>query len=104
MDLVHTYPTSTRIALSAYYIGEIYKEYFDENYRGVLWYERAWQWDPGITQPARFQAAVVYDYRLHHRGKAVELYRLVLQDETFNVTNTLFAERRIEELTQPRAQ
>ena len=41
--LIREYPTSTKIALSAYYIADIYKEYFDEDVLAIRWYERAWQ-------------------------------------------------------------
>ena len=104
LDLIHAYPTSTRIALSAYYIGDIYKEYFNEDYRAILWYERAWNWDPNITKPARFQEAVVYDLRFHNRGKAVDLYRQVLAKEPFNSSNIDYATKRIRELTAPSGQ
>ncbi|MCD6303533.1 MAG: hypothetical protein J7M21_01055 [Planctomycetes bacterium] len=99
LDLVHKYPRSTKIALAAFYIGEIYKEYFNENIRAVHWYERAWQWDPNITKPARFQAAVVHDLRLFNRAKAIELYRQVIIHEQFNASNVEFAHKRIRELT-----
>ena len=97
--LIRDYPTSTKIALSAYYIGDIYKEYFDEDVLAVRWYERAWQWDPNITEPARFQAATVHDIRLHNPIKAIELYRAAIEMET-NRSNTRFAERRIPELEE----
>lgn len=97
-DVVRKYPTSTRIPLAAYYIADIYKEYFNENIRAVRWYERAWQWDPTITKPARFQAAAVYDLRLHNKEKAVEIYRQVLKHETFNESNVQFARERLREL------
>ncbi len=97
--LVDEYPASTKIALAAYYIADIYKEYFNENIRAVHWYERAWQWDPNVPKPARFQAAVVYDLRLAQHGKAVTLYRDVVKHEQFNRSNVNFALRRIEELT-----
>ena len=100
LELVQKYPNSTKIALSAYFIGEIYKEYFNENLRAVTWYERAWQWDPDISEPARFQAATVYDYRLHQRQKALELYKQVLERERFNKSNVTFSQRRIAELTK----
>ncbi len=99
-ELVRTYPQSDKIALSAYHIGEILKEYFDEDLRAVQWYERAWQWDPNITKPARFQAATVYDYRLQDKAKAVELYRAAIQHEQFNQSNVGFAHQRIRALTQ----
>ena len=100
LELVRKYPTSTKIAKAAFYIGEIYKEYFNENIRAVHWYQRAWQWDPKIMLPARFQAAVVYDIRLAQYGKALRLYQEVLRHERFNQSNVNFATQRIKELTQ----
>ena len=102
LRLIREYPTSTKIAEAAFYIGEIYKEYFNENIRAVKWYERAWQWDPHILKPARFQAAVVYDLRLAQYGKALELYRQVIDREPFNQSNVDFARNRIEQLTRPK--
>jgi hypothetical protein len=99
LDLIHRYPRSTKVAQAAFYIGQIYKEYFNEDVRACQWYERAWQWDPAITLPARFQAAVVTDYRLYNRAKAIELYRQVIQHEQFDSGNVTFSHRRIRELT-----
>jgi len=99
LRLVDQHPTSTKIALSAYYIGDIYKEYFNENIRAVQWYQRAWEWDPEIMKPARFQAAVVYDLRLAQHGKALRLYQEVLKHEQFSQSNVAFATDRIAELT-----
>jgi hypothetical protein len=99
LDLVNKYPHSTKIALSAFYIGEIYKEYFNENIRAVAWYKRAVQWDSNLTKPARFQAATVADYRLYNKAEAIELYRQVIQYEQFNASNVQWAHNRIRELT-----
>lgn len=99
VDLIQRYPRSTKVAQAAFYIAEIYKEYFNENVRACQWYERAWQWDPSITLPARFQAAVINDYRLYNRAKAIELYRQVIQHEQFDSSNVSFSHRRIRELT-----
>ena len=98
-ELIQTYPTSNKIALAAYYIAEISKEYFNEDVRAVRWYERAWQWDPNITQPARFQAATVYDFRLRNYAQALECYRAAIQYEQFNASNVRYAHQRIRELT-----
>ena len=98
-ELVNKYPSSTKIALSAYYIADIYKEYFNEDALAVQWYERAIQWAPNVTEPARFQAAVVYDLRMHNRAKAVEMYKGAIQYEQFNKSNVDFAHRRLEDLT-----
>lgn len=99
LKLVRNYPRSTKVALSAYYIAEIYKEYFNENVRAVAWYERAWMWDPGIVKPVRFQAATVHDYRLMNKAKAIECYRGAIMHEQFNSSNVEWSHRRIRELT-----
>ncbi len=99
-ELIDKHDDSVFIARSAYYIGEIYKEYFDANIRAVAWYERAWQWDPELLLPARFQAATVYDLRMGWRVVAVELYREVIKHESHNLSNVNFAVNRIDELTR----
>ena len=100
LELVRTYPDSTKIAYSAFYIGQIYKNYFQQYHRAVMWYERAWQWDPTIPRPARYQAAVITDWRLSDRAKAVELYRQVLVHEAeLSDTNSEIARKRIAELS-----
>ena len=99
-QLIQEYPSSDKIDDAAFYCGEIHKEYFKgEEPIAVRWYERAFTWDPQTPYPARFQAAVVYDYRLHDRDRALELYHHVIRLEAGNKSNAAFAMRRIEELT-----
>ncbi len=99
LDLVKKYPTSNKLPMTAYYIAEIYKEYFkNQEVRAVLWYQRAWEWDPHIPKPARFQAAVLYDYRLKEHGRALPLYYDVIKYETFNKSNCDWAANRIDEI------
>lgn len=98
-ELIAKYPTSNKIAEGCYYIGDIYKEYFNENVRAVRWYQRAWELDPNITKPARFQAATVYDLRLQDKSKAVECYRLTVKHEQLNASNVSYSLQRIAELT-----
>jgi len=100
LTIIEKHPTSTRSPLAAFYIGHIYREYFNEDVRAVMWYQRAWQWDPSIQVGARFQAAVVYDYRLQNKDKAMELYKLVLEFEFEDLTNRWYARRRIKELNE----
>lgn len=97
--LIDRYPTSNTIAEAAFYTGEIYKEYFREYVRAVYWYRRAWQWDPTLTLPARFQAATVYDFHLQNKARAVECYRGTIEHEQFKWNNVRYAYQRIEELT-----
>lgn len=94
------YPTSDKIDDAAFYAGEIYKEYFNDNLRAVQYYQRTWQWNPETEHPARFQAAVIYDFRLHDRDRALELYQQVVQYETRNRSNLRFSTRRIQQLTE----
>lgn len=100
LTITEQHPTSTRSPLAAFYIGHIYREYFNEDVRAVMWYQRAWKWDPRIQIGARFQAAVVWDYRLQNLEKALELYQAVLEHEFDDLTNREFARRRIAELTE----
>lgn len=98
-ELIEKYPNSDKIDDAAFLLGEIHKEYLKEQESiAVTWYERAWTWDPNTPHPARFNAAVVYDYRLHNRDRALELYRAVTEVETDNRSNVRFANRRINEL------
>ncbi len=99
-ELIQKYPSSDKIDDAAFLCGEIHKEYLPGQERiAVRWYERAWTWNPQTPHAARFQAAVVYDYRLHDRDRALELYQAVLKDEVGEKSNVRFATRRIHELT-----
>lgn len=104
-DLIERFPTSDKIDDAAYALGELHKEYLpDQEVLAVKWFERAWAWDADTPHPARFQAASVYDFRLHDRDRALELYREVLDAEADgHAANARYAARRIEQLTrQPR--
>lgn len=99
-ELIERYPSSDKIDDAAFYCGEIHKDYLPgQELIAVKWYERAYTWDPQTPHPARFQAAVVYDYRLHNRDRALELYQAVVKHETGNKSNVRFATRRIRALT-----
>ena len=94
-ELVEQYPSSNKTADAAFFLGEIHKEYLKgQEEIALLWYQRAWTWDPNTSHPARFQAAVVCDYRLHDRDHALELYRSVLENETGSKSNARWAARR----------
>lgn len=100
-DLISQYPSSDKIDDAAFQLGEIHKEYLrGQDALAVKWYERSWTWNPATPHPARFQAAVVYDYRLHDRDRALELYQSVVTHELQIGSNVRFASRRIHELTQ----
>ncbi len=99
-QMITRYPDSDKIDDAAFQCGEILKEYYQNQDRLALqWYSRAREWDPNTPHPVLFQSAVVSDYRLHDRARALELYQQVLQDESGNKSNTAFASKRIYELT-----
>lgn len=102
--LLHDYPTSDKVDDAAFFCGEIYKEYLREedpdDELSVRYYQWAAALDPNTPHAARFQAAVVYDFRRHDRTRALELYHQVLdREEADNLSNVRFAATRIEQLT-----
>ncbi len=109
-QMIEMHPSSDKIDDAAFQLGQIHREYLpDMEAIAVQWYERAWTWDPNTPYDPRFQAAVISDYRLHDRDRALELYRRVLQEETpeqpcssklARRTNVDFSIRRIDELTK----
>lgn len=98
-ELIKTYPSSDKIDDAAFYAGRMSKEYFNDNEQAVHYYELAIKWAPDTPHPARYECALVYDYRLHNRAKALEMYRRVLEENAdFNRSNTSFARTRITQL------
>lgn len=99
-QLIEEFPTSDKIDDAAFQCGELLKEYYKhQDTVAVQWYERARTWDPSTPHPARFQEAVLWDYRLHDRRKALELYRAAIAYEPSR-SNRHFALARIKELTE----
>jgi tetratricopeptide (TPR) repeat protein len=99
-DLIKQYPTSDKIDDAAYLAGEIH-EWFKDYSIAVLYYKRAFQWDPQTPYPARYKAANLLDRQLFERDKALELYRESLQKEKEYLNNDTvkLIERRIADLT-----
>ena len=98
--LIKRFPSSDKIDDAAYKAGEIY-EYFKDYSIALLYYKRAYQWDPGTMHPARFRAARILDKRLHRYAEALALYREALKTEGAYERHrkwTEFAEQRIIDL------
>ncbi len=98
--LIKRFPSSDKIDDAAYKAGEIY-EYFKDYSIALLYYKRAYQWDPGTMHPARFRAARILDKRLHRYAEALELYREAIKTEGAYERHrkwTEFAEQRIIDL------
>ncbi len=102
--VIAEYPTSDKVDDAAYFIGNIYKEFLrhddPDNELALRYLRWAWKLDPRTPHPARFDAAVIYDFRLHDRDKAIELYHDVLAlQEAGNNSNQRFSATRIEQLS-----
>ena len=98
-QLIRKHPYSDKIDDAAYRAGGIY-EYFKDYTIALLYYQRAYQWDPDTLHPARFKAAYILDRRLHRRDEALEPYQQFVDGMTGSEQQKKFAQRRIKELTQ----
>jgi len=78
--LIRSYPTSDKIDDAAFNAGVIY-EYFKDYSIALLYFKRAYQWDPETPYPARFRSARILDKRLHRNAEALELYREAINTE-----------------------
>jgi tetratricopeptide (TPR) repeat protein len=95
--VIKNFPSSDKIDDAAYKAGEIY-EHFQDYSIALLYYKRAYQWDPGTIHPARFRAARILDKRLHRYAEALELYREAIKTDGAYERHrkwTEFAEQRI---------
>jgi tetratricopeptide (TPR) repeat protein len=98
-QLIRQYPTSDKIDDAAYELAEIYESF--KNYEvALLYYKRAYQWDPETPHPARFHAADLLDRRLRRRDEALELYQEAVLHEGDRYDEwKIRGERRISELS-----
>jgi tetratricopeptide (TPR) repeat protein len=78
--LIRNYPTSDKIDDAAFNAGVIYERFQDYSI-ALLYFQRAYQWDPETPYPARFRSARILDKRLHRNAEALELYREALNTE-----------------------
>ena len=99
-ELIRKHPSSDKIDDAAYNAGVI-QEYFKDYSIALLYYKRAFQWDPDTIHPARFRAARVLDKNLHRNAEALQLYQQAVkiegQYEKYREWRE-YAERRIREL------
>lgn len=98
-QLIREYPSSDKIDDVAYIAGRIY-EHFKEYSIAILYYQRAYQWNPETTCPAMFKVAYILDRRLHRRAEAIELYQEVVENKGLSINYREFAEMRITEITK----
>jgi hypothetical protein len=89
VKIISQYPQSDRVAEAYYFAAETLKEYLDDPKSAVEYYRRAYQADPALPHPARFQRATLLDFRLNQRKEAIEEYRNAITCES--VLNTKWA-------------
>jgi tetratricopeptide (TPR) repeat protein len=98
-QVIKQYPVSDKIDDAAFRAAGIY-EYFKDYTIALLYYQRAYQWDPTTIYTPRFKAAYILDEYLSRRAEALELYQQALQKENLGKEQKALAEKRIAELTK----
>ncbi|MHC4158682.1 MAG: tetratricopeptide repeat protein [Planctomycetota bacterium] len=101
-QLIRKHPSSDKIDDAAYRAAGIY-EHFKDYTIALLYYKRAYQWNPETIYPARFKVAYILDNVLHRREEALAQYKVAIdaiKREGDHLYWHRFAERRIEEITQ----
>jgi len=99
-QLIRQYPSSDKIDDAAYRAAGIY-EYFKDYEVALLYYKRAYQWEPDTPYPARFHAASLLDKKLHRRDEALELYQEALLREGERYSEwKMYGNKRVKELSK----
>lgn len=98
-QLIRKHPSSDRIDDAAYRAGRIC-EHFKDYTIAILYYQRAYQWDPKTAYPARYRRARILDEHMHRRVEALKLYQESLKKEKLSKKRKEFIEERIIELTK----
>jgi tetratricopeptide (TPR) repeat protein len=98
-QIIRKFPSSDKIDDSAYRAAGIH-EYFKDYTIAVVYYKRAFQWNPTLPYPARFKAAYILDNYLLRKDEALELYRQSLDKDNLNSSRHEYIRTRIAEITQ----
>ena len=94
--------TSNKIGDVAYQLGDLYEGKTYKQYkRAAMYYERSFQWNPLSQSDGRLRSARLYDKTTMEKGKAVELYKEVIQHDT-DPQRLQEAQRRLAELGAPK--
>jgi hypothetical protein len=97
--ILSKYPNCDKIGDVAYQLGDIYESKAYRQYRrAAQYFERCFQWHNHTHFNARLRAARLYDKQLLDRGRAIELYKDVINHET-DTKATQEAEKRVAELS-----
>jgi hypothetical protein len=81
-ELLSSYPHSDKIDDAAYQLADIYESRSFQQYgRAAQYFERVYQWNSNTDSDARLRAAKLYDQKLLDRGKAMQLYKAVVNHD-----------------------
>lgn len=93
---------SDKIDDVAYNLGDIYEgRAFQQYARAGAYFERCYQWNPKTATDARLRAARLYERQLNDRGKALDIYKLIMRHET-DERRVEEAKRKVQELSNKR--
>ncbi|MDD4888585.1 MAG: hypothetical protein PHU85_01550 [Phycisphaerae bacterium] len=103
LRLIREYPQSDKTDDAYFYAAELLKEYCEDDATAIEYYRRAYQIDPSTPHPARFQRAVLLDFRMNDRAGAIKEYRNAIRSESglgtpWARSNTDFATIRLRQL------
>jgi TolA-binding protein len=98
-DLIRRFPESDKIDDAAYHLGRCYEAggTTQDYRRAIVWYQRAYQWNPRTEFDPRFRIAEVYEDGLHERDRAIAFYTLEVRDGG-DSSRAAKAQRRIDAL------
>ena len=103
-SMIQEHPSSDKIDDAAFQCAEILRQHFPSRQTdAVRWYERCFTWNPQTDRPARLRAAILYDYSLDNRDRALELYRFILDAPATQRSRMRFCMGRIKEITDQRS-
>jgi tetratricopeptide (TPR) repeat protein len=97
--IIRKFPSSDKIDDCAYRAAGIH-EYFKDYTIAVVYYKRAFQWNPKIQYSARYKAAYILDNYLQRKDEALELYRQSLGKENLDSSRREYIQMRISEITK----
>lgn len=100
VSMIERYPSSDKIDDAAFLCGELLKEYFPgHEATAARWYDRTYAWNPDTDQPARFRAAVLYEFRLNDPQRALPIYHEIIARQDGDRSTLRFCHGRVAELT-----
>jgi tetratricopeptide (TPR) repeat protein len=97
--IIKQFPSSDKIDDCVYRAAGIH-EYFRDYTIAVVYYKRAFQWDPKTPYPARYKTAYILDNYLLRKDEALELYRQCLDKEKISSSRREYIQMRISEITK----